>query len=178
MAAKRLGFRHCDSRMPFLWQSDQQPAARWHGEGEGPANYFADTPVGAWAEFLRHEGITDASDLAGVRRSLWVVELPDDGYAGPKLPMRTLTGGLSSYGACQAEARRLRDAGAARLEAPAAALKPGTARGWTAAPDLVPALEPRDGKVWVVFGPCEAVGWPAVVAGAPPQEVLPLVRAL
>ena len=102
----------------------------------------------------------------------------DGGYAGPKLPMRTLTGGLSSYGACQAEARRLRDAGAARLEAPAAALKPGTARGWTAAPDLVPALEPRDGKVWVVFGPCEAVGWPAVVAGAPPQEVLPLVRAL
>jgi len=27
--AKRLGFRHCDSRMPFLWQSDAQPAARW-----------------------------------------------------------------------------------------------------------------------------------------------------
>ncbi len=176
--AKRLGFRHCDSRMPFLWQSDAQPAARWHGEGEGPANYFADTPVGAWAEFLRHEGITDAADLAGVRRSLWVVELPDDGYATPKLPMRMLTGGLGSYGACQVEARRLRDAGAARLEAPAAALKPGTARGWTAAPDIAAASAPRDGKVWVVFGPCEAVGWPAVAAGAPPQEVLALVRAL
>lgn len=176
--ARRLGFRHCDSRMPFLWQSDQQPAARWHGEGEGPANYFADTPVGAWAEFLRHEGITDAADLAGVRRSLWVVELPDDGYAEPKLPMRTLTGGLGSYGVCQAEAQRLREAGATRLDAPAAALKPGTARGWTAAPATAPAAKPRDGRVWVLFGPCDVVGWPAVVAGAPPEDVLPLVRAL
>jgi hypothetical protein len=174
--AKRLGFRHCDSRMPFLWQSDQQPAARWHGDGEGPANYFADTPVGAWAEFLRHEEITDPADLAGVRRSLWVVELPDDDYAVPKLPMRALTGGLSSYSACQAEARRLREAGASRLEAPAAALKPGTARGWTAAPDVAEATLPRDGTAWVLFGPCDAVGWPAVVAGAPPAEVLALVR--
>ncbi|HEX6018769.1 MAG TPA: RES domain-containing protein [Burkholderiaceae bacterium] len=162
--------------MPFLWQSDRQPPARWHGEGDGPANYFADTPVGAWAEFLRHEGITDVADLAGVRRSLWVVELPDDGYAKPSLPPRTLSGGLGSYAACQVEARRLREAGAQRLEAPAAALKAGTARGWTAMPEQAPAPLPRNGKVWVVFGPCEAVGWPAVVAGAPPAEVLPLVR--
>ncbi|MBE7417487.1 MAG: hypothetical protein HS128_06950 [Ideonella sp.] len=175
-APVRLGFRHCDSRMPFLWQSAQQPAARWHGSGEGPANYFADTPIGAWAEFLRHEGITDAAELAGVRRSLWVVELPAAGYAAPQLPRRTLTGGLASYGACQAEARRLRAAGAVRLEAPAAALKAGTARGWTAAPAARPASAARDGRVWVLFGLCSAVGWPAVVAGAPPAEVLPLVR--
>jgi hypothetical protein len=162
--------------MPFLWQSSAQPAGRWHAAGEGPANYFADTPIGAWAEFLRHEEITDPADLAGVRRSLWVVELPDSGYAQPKLGPRTLTGGLSSYAACQAEARRLRAAGAARLAAPAAALKPGTARGWTAAPDVARASTPRDGRVWVLFGPCTAVGWPAVVAGAPPAEVLPLVR--
>jgi hypothetical protein len=103
----RLGFRHCDHRTPFLWQSDTQPAARWHGEGEGPVNYFADTPVGAWAEFLRHEEITEPADLAGVRRSLWVVELPDGDYATPKLSTRVMTGGLASYTACQAEARRL-----------------------------------------------------------------------
>jgi hypothetical protein len=155
----RLGFRHCDHRMPFLWQSDVQPPARWHGPHEGPANYFADTPIGAWAEFLRHEEITDPADLAGVRRSLWVVELPDSGYA-----------------ACQAEARRLRRAGAKRLEAPAAALKPGTARGWSAAPAIAAASTPRDGRVWVLFGACNAVGWPAVIAGAPPAAVLPLVR--
>ena len=73
---KRLGFRHCDPRFGFLWTTPAQPAARWHGHGEGPANYFADTPSGAWAEFLRHEGIVDPEDLAGVRRSLWAVELP------------------------------------------------------------------------------------------------------
>ena len=172
----RLGFRHCDHRHPFLWQSDQQPAARWHGAGDGPANYFADTPVGAWAEFLRHEEITDEADLAGVRRSLWVVELPDDGYAAPRLSARVMTGGPVSYAACQAEARRLRRAGARRLEAPAAALKPGAARGWVASPDVMPAGTSRDGRVWVLFGPCDALGWPAVVAGSPPAAVLPLVR--
>ena len=87
-----------------------------------------------------------------------------------------MTGGQVSYAACQAEARRLRRAGAKRLEAPAAALKPGTARGWTSAPALLPAATPRDGRVWVLFGPCNVVGWPAVVAGAPPEAVLPLVR--
>lgn len=174
----RLGFRHSDHRKPFLWQSDQQPAARWHGDRDGPANYFADTPAGAWAEFLRHEEITDEADLAGVRRSLWVVELPDEGYARPKLSARTMTGGLVSYAACQAEARRLRSAGARRLEAPAAALLPGAARGWVANPEVAAASEARDGRVWVLFGPCDAVGWPAVVAGSPPAAVLPLVRHL
>lgn len=172
----RLGFRHCDHRKPFLWQSDAQPAARWHGDGEGPANYFADTPVGAWAEFLRHEEITDAADLAGVRRSLWVVELPDEGYAEPKIAARVMTGGLASYAACQAEAQRLRRSGSKRLEAPAAALKPGAARGWSALPATRASPSARDGRVWVLFGPCSAVGWPAVVAGAPPEAVLPLVR--
>ena len=172
----RLGFRHCDHRTPFLWQSAAQPAARWHGTGDGPANYFADTPVGAWAEFLRHEEITDPADLAGVRRSLWVVELPDSGYATPGLSGRVMTGGLGSYPACQAEAKRLRATGARRLEAPAAALKPGTARGWTALPDERSAPVARNGRVWVLFGPCASVGWPAVVAGAPPASVLPLVR--
>ncbi|HEY6352990.1 MAG TPA: RES domain-containing protein, partial [Burkholderiaceae bacterium] len=143
---------------------------------EGPANYFADTPMGAWAEFLRHEEITDPADLAGVRRSLWVVELPDEGYAKPRLSARVTTGGLVSYAACQAEARRLRRAGAARLEVPAAALKRGAARGWVANPEAMPAPLARDGRVWVLFGPCDAVGWPAVEAGAPPAAVLPLVR--
>jgi len=172
----RLGFRHCDHRTPFLWQSEQQPAARWHGDGEGPANYFADTPIGAWAEFLRHEEITDEADLAGVRRSLWVVELPDDGYAQPRLPARVTTGGVVSYAACQAEARRLRRAGVKRLEAPAAALKPGAARGWVANPGVAAARTARDGRVWVLYGPCDALGWPAVVAGSPPAAALPLVR--
>ena len=54
-------YRHADARFPFLWESADQPPARWHGSGEGPVQYFADTPDGAWAEFVRHEGITEES---------------------------------------------------------------------------------------------------------------------
>jgi hypothetical protein len=174
----RLGFRHCDPRFPFLWQAAAQPAARWHGETEGPANYFADTPVGAWAEFLRHEEIADTADLAGVRRSLWVVELPDHGYATPALPAATLQGGLASYLDCQAEARRLRHLGAERVEAPSAALLPGAAAGWQASVHGASPAKAQDGRVWVLWGPCSARGWIAVDAGQPPAMVLPLVRPL
>ena len=174
----RLGFRHCDPRYPFLWQTDDQPAARWHGTGDGPANCFADTPDGAWAEFLRHEGITDADDLAGVRRSLWVVELPEADYAEPALPEASLFGDASSYPDCQAEARRLRAAGAERLGVRGAALLPGGAGGWQGETFPMAHGVARDGLVWVLFGAISATGWLAVAAGSPPARVLPWVRPL
>lgn len=174
----RIGFRHCDPRFPFLWQSPLQREARWHGAGEGPANYFADTPAGAWAEFLRHEGITDAVDLAGVQRSLWAVELPAHGYATPTLPEATLFGDESSYPACQAEARRLRTAGGERLEVRGAALLPGQARGWSAGAGVAAGPTPRDGMVIVLYGNCDCIGWVCVDGGHPPAQVLPLVRPL
>ena len=79
-----IAFRHCDRRWPFLWESAVQPQARWHGDGEGPVQYLADTPDGAWAEFLRHEEITDEADLAGVSRALQqpcLVTLPAPSHA-------------------------------------------------------------------------------------------------
>ena len=174
-----IAFRHCDSRFPFLWTSASQPAARWHADGEGPVNYLADTPDGAWAEFIRHEGITDPFDLTLVRRSLWAVELPEDGYARPALPPAVLTGSLDSYAACRAEATRLRSTGVEHMEAPSAALVSGAARGWVASPNVQPAPKPRDGKVLVLFGRHpECVGWPAVEAGSPPERILELVRHL
>ncbi|MBL8342678.1 MAG: hypothetical protein JNL30_14510 [Rubrivivax sp.] len=176
----RLGFRHCDPRYPFLWTHAAQPAARWHGEDEGPANYFCDTPEGAWAEFLRHEEITDAADLAGVRRSLWAVALPAEGYVQPRsLAAAQLHGGLASHAACRAKARRLRAAGATRLEVPSAALLPGAAAGWRVnGAALERADAARDGKVWVLFGTAALTGWVAAEAAAPPAAVLPFVRAL
>ncbi|MDX6257843.1 MAG: hypothetical protein QOJ11_4177 [Frankiales bacterium] len=69
-----IGFRHGDPRFPFVWESARQPEGRWHGSAEGPVQYLADTPDGAWAEFLRHEEIRDPGDLAGIRRRLWAVE--------------------------------------------------------------------------------------------------------
>lgn len=175
----RIGFRHCDPRFGFLWLSAAQPEARWHGAGEGPANYFADTPTGAWAEFLRHEGITEAADLAGVRRSLWAVELPVNGYETAELPSVLLEGGVASDPTCQAIARALRNAGAQRLEAPSAALLPGGASGSRATEaGLGSAAPARDGQVWVLFGQVDLRGWLAVDGGTPPAPVLPVVRLL
>jgi hypothetical protein len=174
-----IGYRHCDARFPFLWSSANQPAARWHGANQGPVNYFADTPVGAWAEFLRHEGIRDAKDLEGVQRALWAVELPDGGYATPSLPAHVLRGNISTYAACQSEARRLRALGNDKLESTSAALIGGGARGWVSNPHINPAPTARDGKVWVLFGArSDLVAWPLVESGAPPERILPLIHHL
>ena len=72
-----IAFRQCDARCPFLWEGAAQPEGRWHAAGEGPAHYFADTPDGAWADFLRHEEIRDAADLATIRRAIWAVDIGD-----------------------------------------------------------------------------------------------------
>ena len=126
-----IAFRHADPRFPFLWESADQPAARWHGEGEGPVQYLSETADGAWAEFLRHEEITDASDLEGIARAIWAVELPDDErLVEPTIPVAVATGEPDSHAACREEARRLRDGGVAGLSAPSAALLSGTPSGW------------------------------------------------
>jgi hypothetical protein len=123
-------YRHADPRFPFLWENAEQPAARWHCPGEGPVQYFSDTPDGAWAEFLRHEGITDESELVNVRRALWAVEVPDNlALVSPRLARPMLTGGIETYEPGQKEARRLRATGAKVLRAPSAALLLGGARG-------------------------------------------------
>src|SRR5712671_3470214 len=161
-------YRHADPRFPFLWESADQPPARWHGRGEGPVQYFADTPDGAWAEFLRHEGIMKESELANVRRALWAVELPDDLPAeAPQLARPVLTGGIGSHEECRKEARRLRSSGAAALRAPSAALLPGCAGGWKVDGGLQPAAD-RDATALAVFGARpDFAGWMAAFAGRP-----------
>ncbi|MGC9950664.1 MAG: RES domain-containing protein [Bryobacteraceae bacterium] len=172
-------YRHADPRFPFLWESAAQPPARWHGPGEGPVQYFADTPDGAWAEFLRHEGITAESELVNVRRALWAIEVPDDLPADkPRLPPPVLTGGTATYEACRKRAWRLRTKGTPALRAPSAALLPGGARGWKVDGGLQPAAE-RDGTVLAVFGPQPwFVGWVAAFAARPRSDLLSRVRYL
>jgi RES domain len=172
-------YRHSDPRFPFLWESANQPPARWHGRGEGPVQYFADTPDGAWAEFLRHEGITDESELANVRRALWAVEVPDDLPAqAPRLSQSILSGGLGTYEACQKEGRRLRQRGAVAVRAPSAALLEGGARGWKVEGGLQPA-DKRDGTVLAVFGARpDFIGWMAAFAARPRSDLLARVRHL
>ena len=174
-----IAYRHADPRFPFLWESADQPPARWHGFGEGPVHYFADTPDGAWAEFLRHEGITEESELANVRRALWAVELPDDLATVPaRLPAAVLTGGAPTWDACQKEARRLRSQGSMALCAPSAALLPGCAHGWNVNGGLRPAAA-RDGNVIAVFGLQPGLtGWAAASAARPRSDLLACVRHL
>jgi hypothetical protein len=172
-------FRNSDSRFPFFWESDDQPAARWHADGEGPAQYLADTPDGAWAEFLRHEEIIEPDDLAGVARSLWAIEVDDAELVGASVvELPTGFEGIDSYPACQERARQERSSGATVLRAPSAALLPGAARGERTEGGLVRGRD-RDGVVWVLFGRrCDPRGWRVVDAGRPPVRILSLVRPL
>lgn len=173
-----IAYRHADRRHPFLWQGPGQPPARWHAAGEPPTQYLSDTPDGAWAEFLRHEEITDPEDVATIHRAVWAVEVPEGALAASGLPPATLTGRALSYRACRAEARRLRDRGVPGLVAPAAALKPGGAAGWRVEGGLRRG-EPRTGRTIVLFGERpDLVGWKACDEGRPGAELLELVRPL
>ena len=173
-------FRQTDPRFPFLWEDATQPEGRWHGPGEGPVHYFADTPDGAWAEFVRHEEITDPLDVLTIRRAVWAVEVPDPDapLPAPELPARVVTGGRDTYARCQAEARRMRDGGAIGLEAPSAALPKHAAAGWRVESGLQRGPD-RDPRVIALFGPRpDLVGWQAATEGRPDAELLGRVRRL
>ena len=173
------GFRHADNRYPFLWESDAQPAGRWHADGEGPCQYLADTPDGAWAEFLRHEEITDPADLAGIARSIWAIDVPDlvvDRAHQAAAP--DMLGGSESYSSCQDYARDVRASGVTELTAPSAALVPGGAGGQVTDNGLQEATD-RDGTVWVLFGRRPDLrAWRVLERGAPPARVLTVTRHL
>jgi hypothetical protein len=169
-------FRQTDGRYPFLWEGASQPAGRWHADGEGPAHYFADTPDGAWAEFLRHEEITELEDLATIRRQMWAVEIGEVPSEAVRLPAEIVMGGPGTYPRCQAESRRLRARGARRLSAPSAALAKGCAGGTMVNNGPRPAPS-RDGVAIVVFGPPDLlVGWVVADAARPPDDLLSHVR--
>ena len=170
-------FRHADPRLPFLWEDAYQPAARWHGAGEGPAHYFSDTPDGAWAELLRHEEIHDAADVATLRRAIWAIAI-DDGEAAtvPDLPASTMTGGRASWAVCRDAARALRDRGATRLDVPSAALGAGGAHGHRVDAGLK-AGPPREGRTIVLYGRRPSlVGGRAAHEGRPFAELLSRIR--
>lgn len=171
-------FRHADPRFPFLWESAAQDPARWHGPGEGPVHYFAETPDGAWAEFLRHEGISDPQDVPGIARSLWSIELRYPPRTRPRLSSTTLTGDMSTYDECRREAGRIRARGARGLVAPSAALDRSSSSGFRTERGLRAARRRAD-RVFVLFGlRPDLVGWAACHEGRPRDDLLPRVRHL
>ena len=169
-------YRHADTRLPFLWESSAQPAARWHADGEGPVQYFSETPDGAWSEFLRHEEIDEPSDLEGVRRAMWVVDVPEQDLAEPSLTADVLSGGPGSYAACRDEARDLRAAGATGVSSPSAALFPATSSGWRVDGGMRPGPA-RTERTIALFGRRpDLTGWAACAAGRPRADLLDRVR--
>jgi RES domain-containing protein len=169
-------FRQVDGRYPFLWEDAAQPPGRWHGDGEGPAHYCADTPDGAWAEFLRHEEITEAADLVTIRRQMWAIEIGDEPPEVIALPHDVLTGGRESYARCQREARIRRARGVRRIAAVSAALIANGARGLRVRGG-VQAGTPRDGLTIVLFGTADDLaGWIAAEDGHPAADLLERVR--
>lgn len=171
-------YRNYDARFPFLWESVDQPEARWHGEGEGPTHYFADTPNGAWAEFVRHEEIVELADLAGVRRGICAVDINPDECQEPALPMTVLTGDETTYDECRREANRMRAAGMRGVMAPSAALRPGAAAGLRVDRGTQDG-PPRDGFVYVLFGlRPDLIGWRIATEARPPVHVLDQVAYL
>jgi RES domain-containing protein len=172
-----IAFRQVDARYPFLWEDASQPAGRWHAAGEGPAHYFADTPDGAWAEFLRHEEITDPADLETIRRQLWSVDIGDVSPHAVGVARATATGGPETYAVCQRAARELRAGGVRCIVAPSAALVRDGARGRIVSDGVRHATEGRDGRVIVLFGPPRnLVGWIAADRGGPAVDLLDRVH--
>jgi hypothetical protein len=172
-------FRNTDVDVPFFWEDDAQPPGRWNGAGDGPAQYTSSTASAAWAEFLRHDGITDLDDVAGIERAMWAIEIADDEpTATPSLAPATAAGGAATYGDCRAEARRLRARGATRLRAASAATLSGSASGWRTDASLVPGPELEEQTI-VLFGPRPTlVGWIAGSPARPEPELLARVRPL
>lgn len=140
--------------------------------------YFADTPVGAWAEFVRHQDLRDPDDYEGVQRSLWSFEFPDVPGAKPALVDTVLFGDEATYPMCQAESQRLRAVGEPGLCAPSAALLPGAAAGVQVGGSQLHDGPAHDGVVWVLFGACpHLVGWQCTI-GSPPEDLTDRVRFL
>jgi hypothetical protein len=170
-------YRQCDSRFAFLWASERQPEGRWHAPGNGPVQYLASSPDGAWAELLRHEGIHDIDDLGGITRALWAVELTEVPRERPGLDDATSRGDQASYPACQVEATRIREAGNDGLVAQSAALRGGHVRSWRAVGEANISARERTATVVVLFGPRpDLEGWLIVDRGAPPSHVMAHVR--
>lgn len=163
-------FRQNDANYAFLFpEGISQPPARWHGEGDGPAQYFATTPDGAWAELLRHEEITEELTPAVFNemfsRVLWAIDFPNEiqitEITQDRLTLDVCIGDEHTYLACQQAARALRNNQVRCLQVRTAALHDGQAQGAAVGPSgqLTPGPS-LEGKTIVYFGTLpKAVGW-------------------
>lgn len=171
-------YRQTDPNYPFLWEGTEQPTMRWHGQGHGPAHYFSTTADGAWAEFLRHEEITDPRDLEGIRgRAVWIVETEEVPRTDIDLPDAVLSGGVDTWPQCQREAARLRrERGVAALRVPSAALRSPGAKVFRVGGGV--HTEDVATEVVVMYGPQPHLRAQLAALGRPHPTLLARVRPL
>jgi hypothetical protein len=160
-------FRQCDAFRPFVWESgEHQASARWHKLGEGPVQYFSDTPDGAWAEFLRHDEIKEPMTAEECSYTfnpvLWSVEVElDENLHIPDMNKNVsnenLFGDDESYTVCQAAALEARENGAIAIKVTSAALT--DACGQQVAEGKLKNAGSRTPSVFVYFGKIDAIGW-------------------
>lgn len=168
------GFRYSSYDTPFWVRPNSEPG-RWHLPGDGPTQYLSTTVEGAWAELIRAEGLRTQDEVDLVKMPMWVAELhvqriadyrtfqlADDAGFRPKALIE------DSYGRCQEEGARLREAGFQGVIAPSAALPGG--RNLT-------LFGPRIASTWGVR-PVLASSIPAtqIAVGSPPEGIVGRVR--
>lgn len=166
-----------------LYGRADEPPARWHDSGNGPANHFAGTVVSG-RSFCGTKGsrlqpgsrcAMPATDRRAARH----------GHAAPGLLRATHSATGSSDPACQMEAGKplIAQRRNGTTELAGAGCPAARAAGQpSSAPLLQPAVEASAasgaGFVWMLFGACAATGWIAVGDGSLPAPVLTWVRPL
>lgn len=169
-----VAFRYSDYDTPFWVRPNTEPG-RWHRVADGPAQYLSATADGAWAEMIRAEGLRSESDVALVRMPMWAAEIhiqrvadyqTFDAASAADFPADALID--DDYSRCQAEGRRLREAGFQGVLAPSAAL-PGALN--------LTLFGPRIASTWRAR-PLLASSVPAtkLAVGSPPEGIVGQVR--
>ncbi len=69
--AEGVAFRWSTYDVPF-WARGNTREGRWNRLGDDPTQYWSLSPDAAWAELIRHEGLTTEGELDLVRMPLWV----------------------------------------------------------------------------------------------------------
>jgi hypothetical protein len=139
----------------------------------------------AWAEWIRHQEITDPGDLAGVAAALWAVLIPQEWGTRDLDPVALPLDQVLDISPAAQEARlalvgHLKKQGAQGLLAPTASLHHSD--------KVLPSVRVSNGSeqpellampAQVILLWCEArllPGWCCVPEGRPGAELLPLVR--
>ena len=81
-----VAYRHVADGVPPLWHGAgsttlRQESGRWHREGEALVQYLALSSDGAWAEFVRYDGVRVDARRRRALRSLWQVRVAADRIA-------------------------------------------------------------------------------------------------